>query len=124
MATITGRIEIRANGQLLLSKKGATLQWGGVMRVPVVEDDYQGFTEEVSEARVTVTVTDRDDVSISRLNDIIGGTINFDAIGGKQYILNDVTAKDDPTLTGGEGGVELEFFAPGPPTEILNRTFV
>jgi hypothetical protein len=118
MATITGRVEIRVSGQLLLSKKGATLQFGGPERKPIVEDQYHGFVDELQPAVVTVNLTDRDDISITNLCKVTDATIFFEAINGKSYILRNATCKGNPTLTAGEGEVSMEFFAEGPPEEI------
>ena len=118
MARVTGRCEIRVNGVLLLSKKGASLQIGGEERKPIVEDQFHGWVGELMPAILTVTVTDRDDVKVEDLINVFEGTATFEAVDGKMYLVEELTAKGNPTVTAGEGAVELEYFGRGPATEL------
>lgn len=119
MAKITGRVEIVVNGNLLLNKAGAVASGIGisgeiaVQRNPVLGDSgLHGSVEENIVAQVEVTVTDRDDISLSALAAINGdGTIIFRAAGGgKVYIMNNATSQGNFSVTAGEGEVALVFF--------------
>ena len=112
MATgnITGRLEIRVGSQLLLSKKGASMEWGGEEREPVVEDTYHGYRTMLKEARITVSTTDRDDVSVENLVAVTDADMNFAAINGKTYYGPHFTCKGNPKFT--DGAWEWEFFGP------------
>jgi hypothetical protein len=130
MPRITGRVEVLANGVLLLSKSGATANGIGVSGYPAIErrvvmgtSGIHGFVEEPVEASCEVTLTDRDDVSLSQLAAIEGdGTIIFRTYGGgKVYTLANATCVSNLKLTGGEGEVPLKFIGPSW-TESTNET--
>jgi len=118
MPKITGRIEVVANGKLLLNKSGATASGIGISgvqafeRKPVLGDTgLHGYTEEAVEAMVEVTVTDRDDIRLSDFAEIFeNGTIVFrSARGGKSYTMNNATCYNNIGITGGEGETTLKF---------------
>lgn len=121
MAKITGRVEVVANGNLLLNKAGAVASGIGisgeiaVQRNPILGDSgLHGSVEENIVAQLEVTVTDRDDISISDLASINGdGTIIFRAAGtggGKVYTMNNATCQSNISITAGEGETTLVFF--------------
>ncbi|RJX18963.1 MAG: hypothetical protein C4575_09300 [Desulforudis sp.] len=119
MAKITGRVEILVNGQLLLNKEGAVLSGLGagdgsyaVERETVIGDSGpHGIKEKVVPAKVEVTITDRDDVSLGALYRVNGnGTVIFrTANGGKVYVMDGATCMTPPSITAGEGEVKLTF---------------
>lgn len=121
MGKITGRIEVLVNGQTLLNKAGAEATGIGLSGEPNYEINevmgdtgMHGTTETPIVARCTVTVTDRDDISLDTLARVReNGTVIFRAAGGgKAYTMNNATCKRNFTLTGGEGETQLEFFGP------------
>ena len=121
MAKITGRVEILLNGDLLLNKAGATASGIGISGEPnfeltAVQGDTgpHGYTEAPIAARVEVTVTDRDDISLSDIARINGdGTVIFRAAGGgKVYTMEGATCLRNFTLTAGEG--ETNIILEGP----------
>lgn len=118
---VTGRVEVLANGNSLLNKAGATASGIGisgeiaVQRNPVLGDSgFHGSVEENIIAQVEVTITDRDDISLSDLAAINGdGTIIFRAAGGgKVYTMNNATSQGNFTLTAGEGETTIVFYGP------------
>jgi len=121
MPRITGRIEVLANGNLLLNKAGAEANGVGLSGEPnfelkevVGDTGLHGFTEEPIMAQCAVTVSDRDDIpldTIARMRE--NGTIIFrSAGGGKVYTMNQATCKRNFTITGGEGETKLTFVGP------------
>jgi hypothetical protein len=119
MAKITGRIEVFVNGISLLNKAGAVASGIGesgkppIKREPIIGDTgYHGDKETIVPAKCEVTVTDRDDISLSNFAKIQGnGTIIFRAArGGKIYTMHNATCAGDISVTGGEGETKLEFY--------------
>ncbi len=118
---VTGLADILVNGVLLLNKANATISGIGISgqpafkRVPVLGDGgVHGFTEEPIVARTEVTITDREDQSLSALAALNqDGTVIFRAKrGGKAYIMNQATAEGDFELTAGEGETRVAFIGP------------
>lgn len=121
MSKITGRVEILVNGQLLLNKEGAVASGVGKSGEPAFEVNeilgdtgLHGVTETPVVAMLEVTVTDRDDVNLSDLANIIGdGTVVFRAArGGKVYTMNGASCKRNFSITAGEGETTLAFIGP------------
>lgn len=122
MAKITGTIEVLMNNALLLNKAGAVASGIGISGQPNFElalvmgdTGPHGYTETPIAARCEVTVTDRDDISLSDFAsiDIGGATIIFRTRGGgKVYTMEGATCLRNFTLTGGEGEVPLIFEGP------------
>lgn len=118
---ITGRINVKVNGQLLLNKAGAEASGLGLSGEPNYElkevmgdTGLHGFTEEPIMARCAVTITDRDDIRLDTLARVReNGTVIFESAGGgKVYTMNNATCKRNFTLTGGEGETKVEFIGP------------
>lgn len=117
---ITGRVEISANGILLLNKEGASISGVGISGEPGVELEpvmgdtgLHGYKETSQPAKLEVTITDRDDVKLSELAMIRDGTIIFRAAGtGKVYTMEGATCARNFTLTAGEGETPLIFYGP------------
>jgi len=118
MARITGRIEVLLNGQLLLNKAGATAMGIGISGEParelkevVGDSGLHGFIEAPIVATCEVTITDRDDVSLSDIAKVReNGTVIFRAAGGgKVYTMENATCTRNFTVTGGEGETPVKF---------------
>ena len=118
MAKITGRVSISLNGQLLLNKSGAVASGIGISGEPAFErvpvsgpTGLHGFTEPPVIAALEVTVTDRDDISLSEIAKVNGnGTIVFATVnGGKVYTMKEATCLMNFSITDGEGETPLTF---------------
>lgn len=121
MAKITGRVEVVVNGVILLNKNGASASGIGesgkpaVKREPVIGDmGIHGYKETIEAARLTVSITDRDDVRLSDLCKINGdGTVIMRAaLGGKVYTMANATCVGALSVTAGEGDTKIEFVGP------------
>lgn len=122
MAKITGRIEVVVDGVALLNKSGATLSGIGKSGKPAYErkvvmgdSGVHGYIEEPIVPACEVTITDRDDISLSDLasTEIGAVTVIFRAAGGgKVYTGEGCTCTGNFTLTGGEGETTVRFEAP------------
>jgi hypothetical protein len=118
MAKITGRVEVLVNGDLLLNKAGAVASGIGKSGEPNFELEavngdtgLHGFVEKPVNAMLEVTVSDRDDISLSDFANIDGdGTVIFRSAGkGKSYTMQNATCMRNFSLTGGEGETTLRF---------------
>ena len=118
MARITGRIEVTLNNKLLLNKAGATASGIGISgeqnyELKSIQGDsgHHGYVEEPVMARCEVTVTDRDDISLSDIAKVReNGTVVFRAAGGgKVYTMQEATCLRNFTITGGEGETPVVF---------------
>lgn len=121
MARITGRVIVEVNGQRLLNKAGASASGIGISGQPnfelkevVGDSGLHGYIEEPVMAMLEVTVSDRDDISLSDLASIReNGTVIFkSAGGGKVYTMTQATCTRNFKITAGEGETPLKFIAP------------
>lgn len=114
MAIITGRVEVRVNGESLLVKQGAkAIGIGGFKRVPVEGEVYHGWKEEVSTPRCEFTITDRNDKALEEIAGETDATLIFQsANGGKVYMMKHAVCEGGLELTAGEGEVPVAFFGP------------
>ncbi len=121
MPRITGRIEVLLNGDLLLNKAGAVASGIGISGKPnfelaavIGDSGNHGYTETPIQARCEVTITDRDDISLSDIASVReNGTVIFRAAGGgKVYTMEGATCLRNLAITGGEGETPVIFEAP------------
>lgn len=121
MARVTGRVEVVVNGIIVLNKSGAVASGIGesgkpaIKREPIIGDTgIHGFKETIEPARISVKITDRDDVKLSDLQKINGdGTVIMRAVGGgKVYTMANATCAGAFSVTAGEGETTLEFVGP------------
>ena len=118
MARITGRVEVLVNGELLFNKAGAVAEGVGLSGMqnfelePIMGDTgIHGFKETPIIASVSVTITDRDDISLNDLAAIReDGTVTFRSSGsGKSYVMNEATCTRNISITAGEGETPIKF---------------
>lgn len=117
MAQVTGVIRIKLNGTLVRSKQGATLNFGGVNRTVQKGHSVYGFSEEVQESVITLTIAHTSDVDEDELIDFTDGVVLFETDTGKTYQVNGAFTSVPPELTGGEGDFALEIT--GNPAKVL-----
>lgn len=113
MPQFLGRATIRANGQVIETAKGATLDIGGTKANPVTVGRVVGWSEETVPAMVECETSLRPGMSVQALLRLRGITVIFECDTGQRYVLNDAFLTDTPTLKDGEGGnVTLKFAGP------------
>jgi hypothetical protein len=114
MPQFLGRATIRANGQVIETAKGASLDLGGVKRNPIVSGRLVGYAEETVPAMVECETSLRPGMSLTALRNLTGATIIFECDTGQRFVIADAFLTDPPTLRDGEGGqVALKFAGPG-----------
>lgn len=114
MPQFLGRATIRANGQVIETAKGASLDIGGTKRNPVTVGRVVGWAEETVPAMVECETSLRQGMSLETLRRLAGVTVIFECDTGQRYVINDAFLTDSPTMKDGEGGnVTLKFAGPG-----------
>jgi hypothetical protein len=114
MPQFLGRATIRANGAVIETAKGASLDVGGVKRNPVVSGRLVGYAEETVPAMIECETTLRAGMSLATLRNLVGATIIFECDTGQRFVINDAFITDAPTMQDGEGGqIALKFAGPG-----------
>jgi len=114
MTQMLGRATIRANGQVIETAKGATLDLGGTKRNPVIVGRVVGYAEETVAAMVECETSLTAGMSLETLRNLTGATVIFECDTGQRYVIRDAFLTDAPTMKDGEGGnVTLKFAGPG-----------
>lgn len=105
-----GRAVIKANGKIIDSNKGATLDVGGVMRTSSTTSGGQvNFTEEVKPSRLECSVDHTAAVSIDELRAIADATINVETDVGSTYVINHAFLVEPPKTGDQDGVIQLIF---------------
>jgi hypothetical protein len=103
MAQATGRVKVKVNGTQLRSKRGASLQIGGVTRNDVPNDDGTvDFNEETQPAQITATLTHTSETDLIALRNFKGGTVVFETDTGVSYSVGGAYTKSVGELSEGE----------------------
>jgi molybdopterin synthase catalytic subunit len=109
MVQVTGIVRVKINGKLHRTKQGAVLNFGGKTRTVQKGHSVYGFSEEVAESVVTITIAHASDTDIEELKDLVDAVVLFETDTGKTYQVNGAFVSTPPELTGGEGDLTLEI---------------
>lgn len=110
MAQVTGTLILIMDGQSLRTQDGAKLELGGKERTEQYADGVLlGFSEKPVAASVTATMKHTSDTDLQKIADAKNVTLVLIADTGKRYTVRGAFSTKPPTLTGGEGEVEVEF---------------
>ncbi|WP_292999573.1 phage tail tube protein [Nevskia sp.] len=107
---ILGRATIKFDGRTVLSKKGSTLDPGGVARTPVVGSrSVHGFTEELTACSLDVKITQTDEIALEEIRAIEDATIVFEGDDGVSYVITGAFSTTTPKLAETEGEISATF---------------
>jgi hypothetical protein len=109
MAQITGIVRVKINGTLLRTKQGAVLNFGGRGRTVQKGHSVYGFSEEVMESVVTITIAHAADTDIQELADLVDAVVLFETDTGQTFQVSGAFTSTPPELTGGEGDLTVEI---------------
>lgn len=110
MAKILGRATIRVDGRTIQSKRGATLNPGGIGRTPVVGSrSVHGYSEELSAPELSVRLTQTADFALEDVRNIADATIVFDGDDGVSYAIAGAFSTTVPTLNEVDGEISATF---------------
>lgn len=119
MSQRLGSALITADGLVLETLPGASIDIGGKERKPVVgSNSVHGFAEVTKEAMVECEISVGPETSLEQIRSMTDVTINFQCDTGQAYIVRNAFVVDTLKLTEGEGGKVPIKFA-GPPAEEL-----
>ena len=117
---VFGKATIAADGVVLETKPGASLDLGGIERAAVIGDQgYAGATEMHKASKVTCAVILKEGMVVEDLNGLSDVTITFACDSGQKFQIVNAQRGPTPVLTGATDGgtVAMEFF--GPPANPL-----
>jgi len=112
MPTISGRCQVSVNGVVLLTKSGVKIGGiGGLEREGVYGDSPKahGHTEKAVPATVDMTITDRDDISLTAIANIKGAVVSAEIYGGKSYVSKNAFCRGNLEMTTGTGETPVVF---------------
>ena len=101
---VTGKATISlASMGPVRSKQGSTLDFGGVKR-DAVEDDQgvAGFVEAPSAPSIDATFTHKGGLSVKDIANITDEDVSFETDTGSHFVLRNAWCSEPPTLSGGE----------------------
>jgi len=101
---VQGKVSINIPSMgIVRSKQGASLDYGGIKR-DAVEDDQgvAGYTEAYSAPSIDAAFTKKAGISVKAIADIIDEDISFEGDDGSFHVLRQAWCAEPPTLSGGE----------------------
>jgi len=72
-------------------------------------DGLHGYKATLQVPRIRLQATNRNDLDLSKLLAVEGGTVVVQAPGGKTYTLSDAFGSSPGELDVGEGTIDLEY---------------
>jgi hypothetical protein len=106
-----GKAYIKANGDLLESMPGASIDIGGVTRKVVKGNNtILGYSEEPKESTVECEIAVGPATSLKKLAALADVTITFECDTGQTYVCKNAFLTETPKASDGDGGkVPLKF---------------
>lgn len=117
MAKVTGRITVKADGEILLTRSGWTFNPGGVNRNTIVGDSgVHGYAEETRPCRAAGNLSHTEKLDlVEAAKKWVDVTLLFETDTGQSYVSRGAWLTEPPELTAGEGETSVAF--EGPPAE-------
>lgn len=114
-----GEAEVRANGALLLTLPGATLDPGGVSRTPIEgATEIHGFASKPRPSKLECETSLRKGDSVTDVLAIEDGTITFRAKDtGQVWVIRNAWCDGENTITAGSDGGKVKYVFQGPAAE-------
>jgi len=104
MAKSLGRAIIRANGTVIESAKGASIDLGGTKRNPVIVGTRVDYAEETVPCTIEFETNLRVGQSLEWLRNLADATVLFQCDTGQNYVCRDAFTTEAITMKDGEGG--------------------
>ena len=112
MADRGGVRELRINGEIQMCKAIATIRPSNYHREAIIGAcGYQGTAVKHDVAGADVTITDRHELDVKALQDIVDGEVSIKLYNGKTYKLIGATVLDQIEISPEEGEITLVFGA-------------
>lgn len=114
MAQATSRVFIKANGLLLRSKEGASIQTGGlVSEALTVDSGFVDHKDNIVPSEVTATLVHNADTDMNALRQLKNVTLSFETDTGTGWSISGAFVTEVGALSGGEFDISFA----GPPAE-------
>lgn len=104
MAKMLGRAFVKHDGKVLLTEKGAKLNYGGIARDEVIGEEVHGYSEKMTAPKIECTVNVSAETSLEEIRKITDATVTFECDTGQTYVLRNAWSSVPPEITAGEGG--------------------
>lgn len=104
MPKLSGRVFVKADGQSLPSKEGASLTYapGNIQRASATSDrGVEGFVESIVAPTVEAEFVDSAAFDIESLFNKVDFTLTFQVDSGKSFVLRQAFATGAPSFSGG-----------------------
>lgn len=109
---ILGRATIKVDGRKLDTKRGSSLDPGGVKRTPVVgATSIHGFSGETVPPTLELKITQTASFGLEEIGSIEDATISFEGDDGITYVLSGAFCTETPKLNEVEGEITASFSA-------------
>lgn len=118
MAQFLGRATIRANGTVIETNKGASLNLGGTRRSPIVTGQIYGYAEESVHATIECETSLAAGMSLDQWRQLTGATVTFECDTGQRFVIRDAFVTETISLKDGDGGNVALRFAGNPAEEL------
>lgn len=110
MSKILGRVRLRKNGKEFLSKRGMTLNVGGVKRNPVVgSNGVHGYSEEIVAPELEFTISYDSNTDLNELLNDSNSTILIEPDVGRKWTLIEAFMTEPPSIKEQDGEVDLKY---------------
>jgi hypothetical protein len=111
MATLTGQITVKVDGETLFSKSGqATFSFGGKeLTAQYADNRLIGFTQKPVGAVVSGSLQHMSDTDFRALAEHDNVSIVIETDTGKSYLIQGASATKPPELSGENGDVSFEY---------------
>lgn len=116
---VMGKAQIKADGQLLDTLPGATLDIGGETRTTVVgANRVLGFTGAVAQSKLECEIAVKAQTSLAAIGRWEDLTVTFEADTGQTWVISHGWVTNPPTTTDNDGKAKVVI--EGPPAEEMS----
>lgn len=116
---VMGKAQIKADGQLLDTLPGATLDIGGPTRSTVNgANRVLGFTEAIGQSKLEFEIAVKGQTSLAAIRNWDDVTATFEADTGQTWVISHGWVTNPPTTTDNDGKAKVVI--EGPPAEEMS----
>jgi hypothetical protein len=111
MGQILGEVTIRANGQQLKTKAGATLNPGGYTRTQHTgPGKVWGKSKKFTPPSIELVIAADEDVDVIEINALENVTLTWEGDNGVSYMMTQSSTNEPATLREDSGDIAATFF--------------
>lgn len=108
---VGGTISVKVNGEIRSGKGEWTYNLGRPKRSEVIGSDttVTGFSEKGQAPRIAGIITDRGDLDVPTMLDMVDGSVTLALANGKVISLTEAWFSGDGDIKTDEGDIDVEF---------------